>query len=101
VIKGSFTEPGCGIEMQFDKWYIISDAGGCYTDKPFDTPGEAVNHAFGEHRVALDDIHIWNSKDPRNGLEEAKAANVVKGIDLFIFWAADDYEMLKECNELD
>ena len=97
----SFREPGTGIDMRDDLWYIISDSGSYYVRTGFESPERAKDWADSPAvidsmggRLTLtvpkwdDTEHCWPE-----GLE---MTNVVKGEHCRKFWMKNDREMFEE-----
>ena len=97
----SFREPGTGIDMRDDLWYIISDSGSSYVRTGFESPERAKDWADSPAvidsmggRLTLtvpkwdDTEHCWPE-----GLE---MTNVVKGEHCRKFWMKNDREMFEE-----
>ena len=98
-----FVEPGTGLKMRTDRWYIISDSGSFYISTGFTCPENAllwakapfVQRQFGG-RLELFQPR-WNG--PGLGyLDDFEAANVVCGAHLLDFWRSQDPESLREMN---
>jgi hypothetical protein len=89
---GSFKEPGSGLQMAMNKWYVVSDSGGAYSPDGFDTAEAAVaaTLALPDDDLQPEHVSVWRPERAADGIEDANVANVVRGLDLLVFWTAQD-----------
>lgn len=102
--RGRFIEPGSGLTMNLDEWYILSDSGSAYSSTGWNSAENAVRAALDltEYALSPEDVSVWCPINPANGVEDANVANVVRGLDLLIFWSATDYsEILRSERQME
>ena len=99
-----FKEPGSGIRMRTDRWYVVSDSGSAYLSSGFTDPENAklwaqspfVQREYGG-RVELF-MPRWDG--PGVGyLDAFDAVNLVSGAHMLDFWKMNDPEYLREVND--
>jgi hypothetical protein len=93
-----FIEPGSGITMYTDQWYVLSDSGSVFTDTGFDSPLEAMFWLGQNARdwdIEFTDIGVIKQTGT---LDMGNPCNIVKGQTLLKFWKEDNPETLKEMN---
>lgn len=95
---GEFREPGTGAMMRLDAWYIISDSGSVFSPEGYATAEEAERAAITlpEHELTPADVSVWRPENAAHGFAEPILANVVLGLDMLLFWLANDSETLWE-----
>jgi hypothetical protein len=103
-----FKEPGSGLAMSPDRWYVLSDSGACYSSRGFETADGARAYfaspsyaeAYGG-KLDLDQPSYLPpvGEETCGGWDDAwGVANVVLGRDMFNFWLTNDAECLCELN---
>lgn len=95
---GMFVEPGTGLPMKLDQWYVVSDSGSIYVSKSFPTPGKAAAWLRQNNGPGKEDTVVWRPKNPANGFTDPRCANIVRGLDMLLFWAANDSFALSQSN---
>lgn len=86
--KQLFVDPGSGLTMSTDLWYILSDSGSCYTSEGFRSPLEALDW-WKLSPDAPEQLPIkpnWSQKH-FNWTDAFEEANVVFGANVLDFWA--------------
>lgn len=86
----TFLEPGSGLEMELDKFYILSDSGHFYTDRGFESADAALNWAQSAEGVAagaegavVPTFQAWGFFEGLDGV------NIFLGRELRAFWKAN------------
>lgn len=102
-----FVEPGSGLRMQRDRWYILSDSGAAYASTGFES-AEAARVWFsspaavqlygGELKLAEPSYLPYTEGGTAGWDDRWEAANVLFAGDLFNFWAATDEAELSALN---
>lgn len=112
VAPTTFKEPGSGLTMQRDRWYILSDSGSSYSPYGFRTADEAREWFAspaardlygGELKLAQPSYLPPTDEDKVHGEcggwdDEWEAANVLLGLDLVNFWLSNDRQLFMELN---
>jgi hypothetical protein len=86
----TFIEPGSGITMLVNKWYILSDSGSQYTDTGFHTALEAMfwmGQNAKDHNIEYTDIGVVKHEGQLN---MADLCNIVQGKTLLKFWKEEE-----------
>lgn len=86
----TFLEPGSGLEMELDKFYILSDSGSYFTDRGFDSADEALNWAQSAEGIAAGagDAVVPTFK-AGGSFEGQDGVNIYLGRELRAFWKAN------------
>lgn len=85
VEPATFLEPGSGLTMSIDRWYILADSGSAYTPEGFETPAAALDWAKAQGIDAI----IPTFLGPEGGWEDSGAANIMFARELRDFWKAN------------
>ena len=88
----TFKEIGTGLDMDIDKFYVLTDSGSFYTSQGFDSAEDALNWARGPEGIeagADRDVIVPTFADPQEGWPELSGANVFYARDLYDFWTAN------------
>lgn len=86
----TFLDPGSGLEMELDKFYIISDSGSFFTPQGFDSADQALNWAqsadgiaAGAHDAVVPTFRAGGFFEGQDGV------NIYLGRELRAFWKAN------------
>jgi hypothetical protein len=92
-----FIEPSIGIPIQVDLWYIVSDAGSCYSSLGFASLEAAKEwwEAHGSEYECDLEVPTWDAKT-NSWPEGFEGANAVLGQNLLDFWQTEDPECLDQ-----
>ncbi|QAX99422.1 putative pyrophosphatase [Pseudomonas phage PaSz-4] len=86
----TFLEPGSGLEMELDKFYILSDSGHFYTDRGFESADAALNWAQSAEGVAAGAEGAVVPTFRAGGFFEGQdGVNIYLGRELRAFWKAN------------
>lgn len=86
----TFLEPGSGLEMELDKFYIISDSGSFFTAQGFDSADQALNWAQSADGIAAGAQDAVVPTFQAGGFFEGQdGANIYLGRELRAFWKAN------------
>lgn len=86
----TFLEPGSGLEMELDKFYILSDSGHFYTDRGFESADAALNWAQSAEGVAAGAEGAVVPTFQAGGFFEGQdGVNIYLGRELRAFWKAN------------
>lgn len=86
----TFLEPGTGLTMDLDKFYIISDSGSSFTPVGFSSVEEATRWAQASASTFGDlEVTVPKFKGASEGWDEMGSCNVVAARDLLEFWKAN------------
>ena len=86
----TFLEPGSGLEMELDKFYILSDSGQFYTDRGFESADAALNWAQSAEGVAAGAEGAVVPTFRAGGFFEGQdGVNIYLGRELRAFWKAN------------
>lgn len=90
----TFVEPGTGLRMKRNLWYILSDSGSLYSQEGYGTPTEARLWVLNAKQYGLTEDEVtehWTASgnDP---MPEPNLCNIVKAESLRDFWLANDRE---------
>lgn len=86
----TFLDPGSGLEMELDKFYIISDSGHFYTDRGFESADAALNWAQSAEGVAAGAEGAVVPTFRAGGFFEGQdGVNIYLGRELRAFWKAN------------
>lgn len=91
----TFRDPGTGIEMSPDLWYIVSDSGSAYTSEGFPAPENALRwiDAHGrEYGIEGPDSFVPKFLGATEGWEPMGATNVLLGANVRDFFMSNDRE---------
>lgn len=92
----TFKEVGTGLDMDINKFYVLTDSGSFYTSQGFDSAEDALNWARGPEGIeagADRDVIVPTFADPQEGWPELSGANVFYARDLYDFWTANRIEI--------
>lgn len=96
-----FVEPGTGLRMWLDRWYVITDDGRFHTTEAFSDTQAALRWCQRTIRCVMEDngdVMVWQPSDPSVGFTNPASANIVRGLDMLLFWAANDSFTLSQTN---
>jgi len=86
----TFLEPGSGLEMELDKFYILSDSGHFYTDRGFESADAALNWAQSAEGIAAGAEGAVVPTFRAGGFFEGQdGVNIYLGRELRAFWKAN------------
>ncbi|XAO41105.1 putative pyrophosphatase [Pseudomonas phage vB_Pae_HLL23] len=86
----TFLEPGSGLEMELDKFYILSDSGHFYTDRGFESADAALNWAQSADGIAAGAQDAVVPTFRAGGFFEGQdGVNIYLGRELRAFWKAN------------
>lgn len=86
----TFLEPGSGLEMELDKFYLISDSGSFFTAQGFDSADQALNWAQSADGIAAGAQDAVVPTFQAGGFFEGQdGANIYLGRELRAFWKAN------------
>lgn len=87
----TFLDPGSGLEMELDKFYIISDSGHYFTDRGFESADAALNWAQSAEGIAAGaQDAVVPTFHPAGGFFEGQdGVNIYLGRELRAFWKAN------------
>lgn len=86
----TFLEPVSGLEMELDKFYILSDSGHFYTDRGFESADAALNWAQSAEGVAAGAEGAVVPTFRAGGFFEGQdGVNIYLGRELRAFWKAN------------
>lgn len=83
----TFKEPGTGLVMAAQLWYLISDAGSSYCSEGFKTSQAAVEWAI-SNKIVEEPEEVYIS-DPASALDVGGLVNAVLSDQLLAFWIHD------------
>lgn len=93
-----FKEPGSGLLMRSDRWYLISDSGGSYSSQGFETADAAYAFATSDpeflKQYSVDDALIPKFDSARHCWNEMSGCNIVSAADCWTFWVRDAADAL-------
>lgn len=92
----TFKEVGTGLDMDINKFYVLTDSGSFYTSQGFDSAEDALNWARGPEGIeagADQDVIVPTFAGPQEGWPELSGANVFYARDLYDFWTANRIEI--------
>ena len=96
----TFLEPGTGLRMRKDRWYIISDSGSYYSTQGFEHPRDAVgwieNFTRKEFELPATEPSVPVYNPISKSWLEMSGCNIVYGLDMFEFWQDSDAEIFNE-----
>lgn len=95
-----FKEPGSGLIMEMDQWYILADSGSAYYPKGFASSDEALAWAKSPAGVEAGADKAVVPQFVNGHWEEIDGVNIMRGGDLFSFWESDDPEFLNEVQKM-
>lgn len=83
----TFLDPGSGLEMELDKFYIISDSGSFFTAQGFDSADQALNWAQSADGIAAGAQDAVVPTFQAGGFFEGQdGVNIYLGRELRAFW---------------
>lgn len=86
----TFLDPGSGLEMELDKFYIISDSGSFFTPQGFDSADQALNWAQSAEGIAAGAEDAVVPTFRAGGYFEGQdGVNIYLGRELRAFWKAN------------
>ncbi|QVJ12938.1 hypothetical protein [Pseudomonas phage PSA20] len=86
----TFLDPGSGLEMELDKFYIISDSGSFFTPQGFDSADQALNWAQSADGIAAGAQDAVVPTFRAGGFFEGQdGVNIYLGRELRAFWKAN------------
>ncbi|AGI11272.1 putative pyrophosphatase [Pseudomonas phage LKO4] len=86
----TFLDPGSGLEMELDKFYIISDSGSFFTAQGFDSADQALNWAQSADGIAAGAQDAVVPTFQAGGFFEGQdGVNIYLGRELRAFWKAN------------
>jgi len=104
----TFKEPGSGLTMQRDRWYILSDSGSSYSPYGFRSVAEArewfaspaARDLYGGELELAEPSYLPPVGHETHGEWDSDwgVANVVLGLDLLNFWLSNDRATFMEFN---
>lgn len=86
----TFLDPGSGVEMELDKYYILNDAGGCVVDRGFESADDALAWAQSPEGVDAGALGaVIPTYHPAGYFEGQDAVNIYCARDLRAYWMAN------------
>lgn len=102
----NFVEPGSGLRMVLDHWYVLSDSGHFYTDQAFDSEAAAVHwwrtEGAEQHEIPRSilgfapSISIPTFLGGKAGWEDSGVPRIIYSNHLLEYWLDDDPKHLHE-----
>jgi hypothetical protein len=92
----TFKEVGTWLDMDINKFYVLTDSGSFYTSQGFDSAEDALNWARGPEGIeagADQGVIVPTFAGPQEGWPELSGANVFYARDLYDFWTANRIEI--------
>jgi hypothetical protein len=83
----TFRESGSGIEMELDKFYVLSDSASAYTATGFASAQEALDWTKSPEGIAAGAEDATIPTFTGTGFEGVDGVSIFKGSDLQAFWS--------------